>query len=252
MNITVDGIDTSFNDTGSGKLVVLLHGWGSNKENLLQLQEFLAKNYRVVSLDMPGFGQTSMPPLNWAVGDYVEFVKKFLLAINAEQTYALVGHSFGGRVCIKGLGSHTLAASKLVLIGSAGIKHSASPKNVLIASVAKLGKFIFKLPIVNRFYGRAQKSLHEKVGSDDYASAGQMQQIFLNTIREDLQKAAGNISTPSLLIWGSEDLEVPIADARKFEELIAGSQLKIIQGAGHFVHNDYPEKVQKWIAEFLS
>ncbi|HRF28362.1 MAG TPA: alpha/beta hydrolase [Candidatus Saccharibacteria bacterium] len=252
MNIAVDGINTSYVDEGNGKVVVLLHGWGTSKENLQDLQHFLAKDFRVIVPDLPGFGESALPPKDWSVGNYVSFIQSFLETLDVHQVHAIVGHSFGGRVCIKGAGSHTFSPSKIVLIGSAGIRHSTSLRNRAVVATAKTGKTILRLPLLRKHYDTARAKLHQQTGSDDYASAGEMQQVFLNTIQEDLQEVAANIKADTLLIWGSEDQAAPLADARRFNQLIEGSRLKIIQGAGHFVHNDNPQKVQKWVAEFLS
>ena len=81
--------------------------------------------------------------------------------------------------------------------------------------------------------------------------SGTMKQIFLNTIDEDLSEFARDIHMPTLLVWGSEDDQAPLADGKFYHEHIAGSRLKIAASAGHFVHHDEPIQVMRWIREFL-
>lgn len=87
-------------DKGSGELVVLLHGWGSNIELFKNMSELLARKYHVVAPDMPGFGLSDEPKEPWRVDDYVDFVLKFLEPF-APKKVTFLGHSFGGRVIIK-------------------------------------------------------------------------------------------------------------------------------------------------------
>ena len=78
MQTNVDSLKINYMDKGSGELVVLLHGWGSNIELFENMSELLARKYHVVAPDMPGFGLSDEPKEPWRVDDYVDFVLKFL------------------------------------------------------------------------------------------------------------------------------------------------------------------------------
>lgn len=252
MRITVSGLESGYTDQGTGRVIVLLHGWGTSKENFSELSERLASRYRVIAVDFPGFGESAMPPFDWQVQNYVEFVAEFLKVLNIDDVYSFIVHSFGGRVAIKGLSTGILHAEKLVLIDAAGISHSNSMRNMAFAVLAKLGKFVMRLPVLRSKYEVARQKLHEQAGSTDYAASGVLRQIFLNVIHEDLRSEVGNLTLQTLIIWGSNDTETPLADARFFQANIKGSTLKILQGAGHFVHTEQPEKVAQFIEEFLA
>lgn len=252
MNTTVQGIHTSYTDTGTGKVIVALHGWGTNKENLAELCAGLSDSFRVIALDLPGFGSSEVPPPTWAVADYAQFVHDFLAQLDIGTVHAFIGHSFGGRICLKGLSTHLLLAQRLILIGSAGVKKSASFRNVLFMLIAKAGKGAARLPFLASHYKQARQALYAKAGSTDYLNAGPLEQVFKNVVSEDLRSAARHVTVPTLLIWGSEDTETPLSDARFFHQAITGSQLRIIQGASHFVHTEHPKKVLRWAQEFLA
>ena len=78
LQTTVDSLKINYMDKGSGELVVLLHGWGSNIELFENMSELLARKYHVIAPDMPGFGLSDEPEEPWRVDDYVDFVLKFL------------------------------------------------------------------------------------------------------------------------------------------------------------------------------
>ena len=136
---TVNGIKINYEEKGEGDLIVLLHGWGSNIGLFANLIDLLAPKYKVVAMDMPGFGKSDEPPAAWEVSDYVQFVIDFLKDYDNKEIMFL-GHSFGGRVIIK-LNSRTdlpFTVSKVILVDSAGILPPKSNKksvgNVLIFS----------------------------------------------------------------------------------------------------------------------
>lgn len=120
LQTTVDSLKINYMDKGSGELVVLLHGWGSNIELFENMSELLARKYHVIAPDMPGFGLSDEPEEPWRVDDYVDFVLKFLEPFAPEKV-TFLGHSFGGRVIIK-MASRKLPfeIEKVILVDSAG------------------------------------------------------------------------------------------------------------------------------------
>lgn len=251
MNCIVDNLSVKYTDEGTGPIMLLLHGWGTTGTDFDDLARQLRTSHRVIRLDLPGFGGSERPRQAWHVTEYATFVARFLDKIEVDALDTLVGHSFGGRIAIKGLATSVLSASRLVLIGAAGVKHSDETKNIALKAVAKSGKAILSLPVLNKFASTARKKLYKSIGSEDYINAGPMQQIFLNTINEDLSSYAQDIVIPTLLIWGSEDDQAPLADAEFYQSQIGDSHLKVVYGAGHFVHHDDQAQVSAWIEEFI-
>lgn len=251
MQRIIQDLAVKYDDEGSGRVILMLHGWGASGSDFDDLAAVFAQNYRVVRVDFPGFGSSEQPHGNWYVGDYVQFVAALLAKLEVRQPYAIIGHSFGGRVALKGLATGVLSADKLVLIGAAGIKHADSARNTTLRVVAKTGKAALSLPGLRRVSGAARRRLYASIGSQDYLQSGTMRQIFLNTINEDLSGCSDDIAQPTLLVWGSEDDQAPLADGRFFHEHIRDSRLKIAASAGHFVHHDEPIQVTRWLREFL-
>ena len=103
MQVVVNNLLTEYNLSGSGKTVVLLHGWGDSMTGLDDLRLKLAKSFQVISLDLPGFGKSQTPSTSWGLDDYAKFVDDFLtkLELNAD---TIIGHSNGGAIAFRGLG----------------------------------------------------------------------------------------------------------------------------------------------------
>ena len=252
MKVIVQNLAVSYSDEGAGPVVVLLHGWGVDAQNLASIKQALTDRYRVISIDLPGFGASEIPKTAWRVRDYARFVADLLVKLGVQELHALVGHSFGGRITLLGVGEAILRPQQVVLIGSAGIKHSDDIRNTIYRFVAKSGKMFFSLPGLRRFSGIARNRLYHTAGSTDYINAGPMKAIFAHTIAEDLSEQASRITCPALLIWGEYDQEAPVSDGERLHQLIKDSTLHILSGAGHFVHADASAATNKLIREFLS
>lgn len=233
------------------KTVLLLHGWGMNLRAFDQLADDLAKNYQVIRFDFPGFGSSPKPADNWGVTEYAHLTGALLEKLKVQDLYAVVGHSFGGRVIIKSQTLKTFTPEKTILIGAAGIKPKMAFKRKALKVVAKSGNAVMSLPGLRSKRAAIQRRFYTSIGSEDYLNADAMKQIFLNTINEDLSKELPNITQPTLLIWGENDTETPVSDARYMNEHIKDSELHILPDAGHFVYTEaYPE-VKRLIEGFL-
>jgi pimeloyl-ACP methyl ester carboxylesterase len=251
MNIVIDGQLVSYSDEGKGRVIVLLHGWGQTKKTFDDLARHLSKTFRVVRLDFPGFGGSSRPDDSWGVGEYAELTAKFLQKLKVESVYALIGHSFGGRVIIKGVASKLLSPDKVVLIGAAGVKASRTFKKEALKVTAKVGKAATALPVLRNLRTSLRKKLYDVAGNTDYLNAGPMRKIFINTINEDLLPYVSKITRPALLIWGENDTEAPVRDGKRMNEQLKNSTFVEIQDAGHFVYDDNLDAVTKELDRFL-
>lgn len=233
---TVDNIRINYEQKGSGDLIVLLHGWGSNIKLFSNLIDLLSKKYTVVAMDMPGFGESQEPPSAWCVDDYVDFVIKFLADYDAKQVM-LLGHSFGGRVIIK-LNSRKdlpFTVSKVILVDSAGILPPKSNKKSWRTRKYKMGKAFLSTKIMRKIAPDALEKLRVKYGSADYVAASPlMRQVLVKVVNEDLEPLLPNIKCPTLLIWGVNDTATPLSDGEKMEKLIPDAGLVKLENAGHY------------------
>ncbi len=250
-HLIVDGVDVHFTDRGTGAVVLLLHGWGDTLSTFDALISALG-NKRFIAVDLPGFGGSELPTTSWDVSQYVQFVRHFLDKLSINQPDILVGHSFGGRVAIKGVANQIIRPNKLVLIASAGVAIRNTARQGVFSILAKTGKFLTSIPPFSLLRESLKSQLYKLTGSTDYLKAGPMKETFLKVVREDLLVDAEKIKTPTLLVWGKDDTETTIAEAHILEKAITNSNLTIIPGAGHFVHREMPEEVAEKIKIFIA
>lgn len=249
MKTIVQDLAVEYMDQGRGPVVLMLHGWKDSLHTFDALAPMLADKHRVVRLDLPGFGTSDMPPRAWRLDDYVDFVKAFADKLQLDID-TLIGHSLGGRITIKGVAMQVLKPRKIVLIAAAGIAKRTTGRNVFLRIVAKIGKVATAVWPLSLFRHTLRRKLYENIGSD-YFVAGALKDTFLNIVGEDLQSAAAQIATPALLIWGSLDTTTPLDDGKRLHELMKGSRLEIVEGAGHFVHHEHSNQVARTIDQFI-
>lgn len=250
MKVLANGQLVEYSDQGKGPVIVLLHGWGADYHTFDDLAQQL-KGFRILRIDFPGFGGSSLPPHDWGVSDYAKTVQQVLSKLGITKVHALIGHSFGGRVIIKLTAKKMIDVEKIILIGTAGVKPPSSVKKTVYKVVAKSGKAVTSLPGLRTFRDSLRKKLYQSAGSTDYLHAGQLQKVFLNVISEDLLPDVSLIAQPALLIWGENDTETPLSDAHKISAALKMSQLISYPDAGHFVYQEKLHDVANDIREFL-
>jgi pimeloyl-ACP methyl ester carboxylesterase len=241
-----------------GPTLVLLHGWGRSLEAVRQLGELLAQNYRIVLIDLPGFGRSPLPfPASnegggWGTLEYSERVKQFL-DDNKITECLLLGHSFGGRLSVRLASKYPDLVKGLILVGSHGLKRARPLKDEVrvrwIRAITKTAKMIDGLTGTRLF----AHYLAPRFGSRDYNAAGDLRKTLVKTVNEDLTDQASTIQAPTLLLWGANDTETPLDLAQSFNRLIKDSQLHIFPNKGHEPFADVGSHLlAQYIAQFLS
>jgi pimeloyl-ACP methyl ester carboxylesterase len=249
MQIVVDELLTNFERDGKGKTVVIVPGWADTVAGWRSFADELAKKYDVIVLDLPGFGGSEMPKEPWGLDDYAKFVAAFLKKLEVKP-YAILGHSNGGAIAMRGLCAEILQAEKLLLFASAGIRNQAKGRNRAFKIVAKTGKVLAK-PLPDKTQRKLRQKLYKTAGSDMLV-AGHMQETFKKIVSHDVADDACHLRLPTLLIYGENDQDTPVRYGETLYELIDNSTLEILPGAGHFVHHDREADVLKAALEFLA
>ncbi|CAN5133006.1 alpha/beta hydrolase [soil metagenome] len=250
MQVIVNDLLTNYSLQGDGKLVLLLHGWGDNSQGSLALQKQLAQKYQVLTPDLPGFGKTQLPPSAWDLDDYANYLVALLDKLQLNQPYAIIGHSNGGAIAIRGTALGLLQPQKLVLMASAGIRSGKTIKKVLLQIIAKSGD-LATIGLPDRYRNALRRQLYKSAGSD-YLAVEQMEETFKKTVKQDVQADAEKITRPTLLIFGQNDKAVPPYMGVRYKTLIKDSSLHMLPDVGHFVHLDQPTVVSKLIEDFLA
>lgn len=253
LNKEIFGLDIHYTEEGEGELVVLLHGWGSNIELFRPTIDTLKGNYKVVAMDMPGFGQSEEPDEPWDVDRYVDFLLAFLEPYHADKVI-LLGHSFGGRVIIK-LCARELpfTVDKVVLVDAAGVLPEKSLWEKFKQKLIALTGWFFKLAIIQKLFPHLIEALRRRSGSADYnAATPVMRQTLVKVVNEDLCDLMPHVTCPTLLIWGTADTATPFSDAVKMNSLMPESAIVRLEGAGHFSFLDCQPQYLRVLASFFN
>ncbi|OGE84489.1 MAG: hypothetical protein A2846_03540 [Candidatus Doudnabacteria bacterium RIFCSPHIGHO2_01_FULL_49_9] len=231
--------------------ILLLHGWGSSHRYWKKVIDILGKRgVELIVPDMPGFGDNPPPPKPWRGSDYQNWVLKFIAENGLQTPLILAGHSFGGGLAMKLAIDRPELIKKLVLIASARMYVKKSLYKKILSEIAKFGK---KFSPFIPFFDIVRKIVYRFVIREmDYArTSGTMKATFINVIKEDLTPQIGRIKTPTLIVWGNKDRATPLEHAYLLNEKIDGSELVVIESAGHAVNLEAPEKVAEAVYNFI-
>lgn len=245
--VTIAGRSVRLLDQGSGEPVVVLHGWGGRIESMAPVISCLAPVFRVVALDLPGFGESPAPEDTWGTEDYAAFVATVLAELDIERA-AFVGHSYGAKTSLLLAAARPELVARLVACGSSGLRSAPSTKVRVKRALSRMARAAGHLGPP----GRALKRfLFQKLASQDYLDAGPMRPILVRVVNEDLTDILPRVAAPTLLVWGTRDDAVPVAHARTMERLIPDAGLVLFEGAGHFAYLDDPERFCRVVRHFL-
>lgn len=249
MHIDIDGLNINYIDEGKGRHVLLLHGWGGSIQTMMPIFNILKEKFRVVALDLPGFGNSDIPKEPWNSYDYAECINKFIEKLNLNEII-LFGHSHGGRISIV-LASKYNFVKNLILIDSAGIIPKRKAKYYIKVYWFKMLKKIYlTFPLKNK--QEKLDKFYKKFGSRDYRDAeGVMRQTMVKVINDNLLRLLSDIKAPTLLIWGENDEDTPLYMGEMMEKEIPDSGLVILKGAGHYSYIDNYEQFRAIINVFL-
>lgn len=246
-------LNINYIEKGEGELVLLLHGWGSNITLFESMINVLSQKYKVLAMDMPGFGESQEPSEAWDVDCYTDFVLEFLKDYDFSKI-TLLGHSFGGRVIIK-LCSRELPfeVEKVILVDSAGVMPEKTASQKMKQKAYKMTKKIYSSSAVQKLFPDALENLRRKNGSADYNAASPiMRQTLVKVVNEDLCHLMPNVKCPALLIWGKNDDATPLSDGEKMEKLMPEAALVSFDNAGHYSFLDQQVLFNRVLASFMN
>ncbi|MFO0704271.1 MAG: alpha/beta hydrolase [Patescibacteria group bacterium] len=223
------------------KTLIFLHGWGGSKQSLRRLAEMTLPEAKKILLDLPGFGESENPPKDWGITQYTNLIHDFLKNFGFSNV-DIIGHSFGGSIALKAAASHTPHIRKIVTIAPSWIRKEIDHTKGKYSLI----KPIFdKLPLLKR-------GVYKVFFPDsDLMRYPELQDNFKKIVNEDLTEEIRNLTTPTLIIWGSEDSQTPVENAKLLHSLLPHSRLEIIEGHKHNIPVKYPDLLERQINEFL-
>ncbi len=223
--ISPDKFKTVYYHGGTGRPLVFLHGGGVDASCYHKLLELLAERYMVIAPNLAGHGGSSSPAAAWEWNNYAAPITDLLRHLNVTGV-VVVGHSFGG-----GVAAHLVAAgatvSKLVLIDSAGtpLRWTLGSMLNLMFAQRVVNSFNYCAPGVTlRLISSALANLVRK-GTHTPATLLSMRRLLTST-----DDVFGNISIPTLILWGKLDKVFPNKSAEQIRSQISNATVQIIDG----------------------
>jgi len=262
-------IELYYEDHGSGKPVILIHGYplsGASWEK--QVPVLLNGGYRVITYDRRGFGKSSQPTEGYDYDTFANDLRELVTQLKLED-FALVGFSMGGGEIARYLGAYgSNGVSKAVIIGGVPpflLKTDDNPEGVDasvfegIKKAVAADRYAFFTEFFKNFYN-SDPLLGNRVSKDVMhaswnlaASASATASLAcVSTWIEDFRKDVARIDVPTLVIHGDEDRIVPLSAAgQRTADLVKGARLVVVEGGPHAITWTHAETVNAELLRFL-
>ncbi len=253
--VSVYGEEIHFYEKGKGPAVIFLHGMvGTSTDWALTLGP-LSRKYRVIALDQVGFGHSSKPPIDYTIANFVDFLREFM-RVRGIPKAVIVGNSLGGWIALDFAAEHPELVDRLILVDAAGLDapvHHNVPVDMNPSSregVRKLWEALFydKQLVTEPFVDDQWRSR---------SSSGESRTIQLVTaglVRggEFEDRKVGKIHAPTLIIWGRNDVLLPLEAGERLQKAIAGAKLVVFDQCGHVPQLEKPTEFSRTVLEFLN
>jgi len=257
--ITVDGHDIVYLDGGSGEPLMLLHGFGANKDNWIQIAPLLAPHYRLIIPDLPGFGDSTRDfDRRYAADDQLDRLHQFIGELGIGPVH-LGGNSMGGFLAGLFGARYPDAVRSLWLLAPAGVE-AAEPSEYFLAlergenpllvdtpaDFDRLVSLCFtKTPYVPKAFQRclcerniSERAFNEKVFAD----------IFSNPIALEQAMASCNVKTQ--ILWGDNDRILHPSGAGVLDKVLANVDTHVMQRMGHCPMLERPDDAATLFLDF--
>lgn len=263
---------------GEGPAVLLIHGIGDNSETWRDLIPHLAQNYTVIAPDLLGHGRSDKPRADYSVAAYANGMRDLLSALGIDRV-TVVGHSLGGGVAMQFSYQFPNMVERLVLVSAGGVTKDVHPA-LRLMSVPVVNEVMKLLRLPGA--GTAMRMLGTAVGALDGSRLrpGAMlhdtpdlvrvlsdlldptaYEAYLRTLRAVvdwrgqvvtmLDRCYLTENLPVQLIWGDQDIVIPVAHAHLAHAAMPNSRIEIFRGSGHFPFRDDPMRFLRVLEEFL-
>ena len=212
----------------------IIHGWTYTVEPWKNTLEILRENgITVKMLNVPGLTEPSKKV--YTIDDYVKWANQEI----PDGAIAL-GHSNGGRILLNLCAKKPKKLKHLILLDAAGI-YEPSRRKRLVERVAKIGKPLKKIPIID-------KAFHRLTGSTDYSKAPEnMKKTLANMLSSDKDLDLSKVDTPTFILWGKKDTTTPPRQATEMYEKLPQAELKFYANWTHAPYISDPEGLARAI-----
>lgn len=237
------GIDMPYLEGGRGEPLLLVHGFGGDKDNFTRLAGALTRHYRVIVPDLPGFGEaTRDAALRYAVGDQVQRLHAFVSALGLPPLH-LGGNSMGGFIAAEYAATHPQQVKSLWLLDPAGtaaahgspmLRHylATGDTPLLLRKPEDIGVLLQAIAVKAPLLPPSVKTvLAQRAIADRALHARILQQLVHES--PTLEERLPAIAAPTLVVWGSEDRILHPDGAAALQARLPRCRVVLMRGIGH-------------------
>jgi len=247
------GLRYVYMEGGAGEPLLLLHGFGANKDSFLSVTRLLTQRYHVICLDQIGFGESDHPPdISYEAKDQAERLHAFVQTLGFE-TIHLGGHSMGGLVAMTYASMYPSETQSLWLLAPGGVW--SVPESDFVRFMKATGKNLL-LVREEDDYPRALAFATEKplsvpmpilkvLARERIRNLSVEEKIFEALTTESVERLVNGLTVPALIVWGAQDRVLHPAGADVLHKLIPNSKAILMQGVGHLSIMERPEQCVK-------
>ena len=275
--VTLHGYRVAYRTGGATEdverpVLVLVHGIADSSETWRKVLPGLARNHRVVALDLLGYGDSGKPRHDYSLGGFANVIRDLMVALEIESA-TLLGHSLGGGVAMQFAYQHPTRCERLVLVSTGGLGPEVSW--ILRALAAPGAEYVIPLlfPRVMRYAGKALGAGLRRLGvrapvlADEWRAYAALTEPanrdpFVRTLRSVIDVRGQAITArdrlyltshlPTLIVWGARDRIIPVAHATAAHQALPGSRLVIFERSGHFPHTEDPDRFVDAVTDFVA
>ena len=262
----IDGMRVHYQEKGTGTPLVLLHGFTSSTYSWKDVFEPLSKNFRVIAVDLKGFGFSGKPDGDYSRRAQAMLVGHLLDYLKIEKAW-LCGNSMGGEIALNVALVNPQRLAGLILIDSAGVEvtgaSSLAPGYLLLPIVGRVltafaltSDKLVRQGLEKSFYDRT-KVTNERVANyyrPLQTRGGQLAAVRARTqaAESPIEQDLSRINVPTLIIWGAQDALIPLEAGIKMNKLIKESKLVIFDSCGHLPQEEMPARVVEEMTKFIA
>ncbi len=264
--VDLAGRRTHFVKRGQGNPVVLIHGFNLDWHTWMRNLDYLAAEWEVFAPDLWGQGYSTRMPMDYGYDLFEEQIRLFMDALGIQKA-SLIGHSMGGGTSIVFALRNPGRVNKLVLVDSTGIP-TQLPFRSRIFRLPGVAEFLLSLRTDRiRRMNLEDIWIHDAdtLSEEDFRKFVRYQKIegtteailailrkdFFNTLEEEISDL-GHLNISTLIVWGREDVSLPVRNAEMMHRLMPGSRLEILDHAGHLANYDRADAFNELVIDFLN
>jgi pimeloyl-ACP methyl ester carboxylesterase len=262
--VMVDDLEIAYlrnHQAVNGDIIVMIHGFGANKDNWTRLAGHLTDDFNVYAIDLPGHGDSSKPlDIGYRLEDQAGYVAQILDALSVADAH-IMGNSMGGAITALYAAYHPDKVKSAVLFDPAGILEYESELVELVMEGDN--------PLIPKKPGDFERLMEFALEKEPFVpwpimgvmekraiANREVNEVIFAAIRDagfesDFRNAITRIQAPVLIIWGKEDRVINYRNGEVFAEAIPGSSLELMEGIGHAPMVEAPEESADLFRAFL-